>query len=165
MLVCNDLVSIQAELAQRGISLERWPVAHALPPRADQSTILATYANEVARVQGNGNYETVDTIRMTPDHPDRVALRSKFLSEHTHSEDEVRFFVEGQGLFSLHIAGEVLVALCERGDLISVPAGTRHWFDMGATPSFCALRFFNNSEGWVANFTGDSIADHFPRLD
>ena len=102
---------------------------------------------------------------MTPDHPEREALRGKFLSEHTHAEDEVRFFVEGQGLFSLHIDQEVLVTLCERGDLISVPAGTRHWFDMGPTPSFCALRFFNNSAGWVATFTGDSIAERFPRLD
>ena len=164
-LVCNDPSSIQAELADRGIGFEQWPAAHDLPPDADQSTILASYASEVARVQRDGGYQTVDAIRMTPDHPEREALRGKFLSEHTHAEDEVRFFVEGQGLFSLHIDQEVLVTLCERGDLISVPAGTRHWFDMGPTPSFCALRFFTNSEGWVATFTGDSIAERFPRLD
>ena len=164
LLVCNDPVSIKTELAERGISFEQWPVDHALPQGADQSAILATYANEVARVQGNGDYETVDAIRMTPDHPDREALRRKFLSEHTHAEDEVRFFVEGQGLFFLHVGQEVLMTLCERGDLIGVPAGTRHWFDMGANPSFCALRFFNNSEGWVATFTGDPIAERFPGL-
>ena len=102
-LVCNDPASIQAELADRGIGFEQWPAAHGLPPEADQSTILATYATEVARVQRDGGYQTVDAIRMTPDHPEREALRGKFLSEHTHAEDEVRFFVEGQGLFSLHI--------------------------------------------------------------
>ena len=164
-LVSNDPASIQVELADRGIGFEQWPAAHALPPDADESTILASYASEVSRVQRDGGYQTVDAIRMTPDHPEREALRSKFLSEHTHAEDEVRFFVEGQGLFSLHIDQEVLVTLCERGDLISVPAGTRHWFDMGPTPSFCALRFFNNSEGWVATFTGDPIAERFPQLD
>ena len=164
-LVCNDPASIQVELADRGIGFEQWPAAHALPPDADESTILASYASEVSRVQRDGGYQTVDAIRMTPDHPEREALRSKFLSEHTHAEDEVRFFVEGQGLFSLHINQEVLVTLCERGDLISVPAGTRHWFDMGPTPSFCALRFFNNSEGWVATFTGDPIAERFPQLE
>ena len=164
-LVCNDPASIQAELADRGIGFEQWPAAHDLPPDADQSTILATYSTEVARVQRDGGYQTVDAIRMTPDHPEREALRNKFLSEHTHAEDEVRFFVEGQGLFLLHINQEVLVTLCERGDLISVPAGTRHWFDMGPTPSFCALRFCNNSEGWLATFTGDSIAQRFPQLE
>ena len=101
---------------------------------------------------------------MTPEHPDRETLRKTFLSEHTHAEDEVRFFVEGRGLFSLHIGDEVLLTLCERGDLIRVPAGTRHWFDMGSAPAFCALRFFNNSEGWVAQFSGDPISDRFPTL-
>ena len=102
---------------------------------------------------------------MTPEHPERSALRNKFLSEHTHSEDEVRFFVEGRGLFSLHIEDEVLSVLCERGDLIHVPAGTKHWFDMGSRPQFCALRFFNNPAGWVADFSNDPIAERFPRLD
>ena len=98
-------------------------------------------------------------------HPDRQALRQKFLAEHTHSEDEVRFFVEGRGLFCLHLGEEVLQVLCEAGDWIAVPAGTRHWFDMGPEPHFCALRFFDNPAGWVAEFTGDQIADHYPRLD
>jgi 1,2-dihydroxy-3-keto-5-methylthiopentene dioxygenase len=132
---------------------------------AEQAAILSAYADEVERVQSSGSYPTVDAIRLTPDHPDRVALREKFLAEHTHGEDEVRFFVEGRGLFCLHLEGEVLQVLCESGDWISVPAGTRHWFDMGPEPSFCALRFFDNPEGWVARFTGDPIAERYPRLD
>jgi len=116
-------------------------------------------------VQASGTYPTVDAIRLTPDHPDRQALREKFLAEHTHSEDEVRFFVEGRGLFCLHIGAEVLQVLCEQDDWISVPAGTKHWFDMGSAPRFCAIRFFDNPQGWVAQFTGDSIASRFPLLD
>ena len=92
-------------------------------------------------------------------------MRQKFLAEHTHSEDEVRFFVDGHGLFSLHVAAEVYEVLCEKGDLISVPANTKHWFDMGPNPRFVAIRFFNNPEGWVAQFTGSDIADRFNRLD
>ena len=164
-LVCNDPTTIQSELIQRGINFEQWPADHALPKGAGQQEILEAYAAEIDRLRAKEGYTTVDAIRMTPDHPDRQALRSKFLAEHTHAEDEVRFFVEGQGLFSLHIGTEVLVTLCERGDLIGVPAGTRHWFDMGPSPAFCALRFFNNSEGWVAKFTGDPIADRYPKLD
>ena len=156
---------IEHELLQRGIRFERWPARQTLEPGADQHSILKAYADEVARVQANGTYPTVDAIRMTPDHPDRVALREKFLSEHTHDEDEVRFFVEGQGLFCLHINDEVLQVLCQAGDWIAVPAGTKHWFDMGSAPNFCAIRFFDNPEGWVARFSGDDIADHFPRLD
>jgi len=77
----------------------------------------------------------------------------------------VRFFVEGCGLFCLHIGDEVLQLLCERNDWLAVPAGTRHWFDMGPEPRFCALRFFNDPAGWVADFTGDPIAARYPRLD
>jgi 1,2-dihydroxy-3-keto-5-methylthiopentene dioxygenase len=164
-LVTNDLVLIQRELGQRGVQLQRWPARAALAEGAAEEEILAAYAPEIHRVQAGGRYPTVDAIRMTPDHPEREALRTKFLAEHTHSEDEVRFFVEGRGLFCLHIGDEVLQVLCERDDWIAVPAGTRHWFDMGPAPCFCALRFFDDPAGWVADFTGDAIADRFPRLD
>ena len=160
----NDAGLIQQELAQRGIRFQRWPARANLPDGADQAAILAAYAEEVAAVQREGGYQTVDAIRLQPDHPERDALRQKFLAEHTHSEDEVRFFVEGRGLFCLHIGTEVLQLVCEADDWISVPAGTRHWFDMGPEPHFCALRFFNNTEGWVAQFTGDPIAERFPTL-
>ncbi len=156
---------IRLALADRGIGFQRWPARAELAPGSDQPEILAAYREEIARVQSGGRYPTVDAIRLTPDHPDRTTLRRKFLAEHTHSEDEVRFFVEGRALFCLHIGQEVLQVVCEADDWISVPAGTRHWFDMGAEPRFCALRFFENPEGWVASFTGDPIAERFPLLD
>ncbi len=165
LLSSTDGERIASELGRRGIRFERWPTPAHLDTAAAEAEILNAYAPQVARIQDEGTYPTVDAIRMTPDHPDREALRRKFLAEHSHSEDEVRFFVEGRGLFCLHLGDEVLQVLCERGDLIGVPAGTKHWFDMGAEPSFCALRFFHNSEGWLAQFTGDPIAGSYPLLD
>ena len=103
-------------------------------------------------------------ISLKPDHPDRATLRQKFLSEHTHSEDEVRFFVAGAGQFTLHVDGKVYDVLCEQGDLIGVPDGTPHWFDMSESPYFVAIRLFTNKEGWVAQFTGEEIALQFPRM-
>ena len=159
-----DPARIQDELSLRGIAFDRCSTRAELAPDADQSEILSAYAEEIQRIQAQGDYPTVDAIRMHPDHPDREALRQKFLSEHTHAEDEVRLFIEGQGLFCLHINSEVLQVRCEANDWISVPAGTRHWFDMGEKPCFCAVRFFNNPSGWIATFTGDPIADRFPRI-
>ncbi|MEY3768591.1 MAG: hypothetical protein RLZZ11_1661 [Cyanobacteriota bacterium] len=163
-LASNDPALIAEQLALRGIGFERWSAHAELGDGASAEQVLSAYAREIAQVQARGRYPTVDAIRITPDHPERVALRRKFLAEHTHSEDEVRFFVEGQGLFCLHIGDEVLQVLCQANDWISVPAGTRHWFDMGSKPRFCAIRFFDNPEGWVAQFTGDPIADAFPML-
>lgn len=159
----TDHREMAAELGRVGVSFEQWDAGAALAPDAGHDEILAAYAGDVARLKATGGYVTVDVMSLRPDHPDRAALRQKFLSEHTHSEDEVRFFVQGSGTFSLHIEGRVLDVLCTQGDLISVPRGTPHWFDMGPRPSFVAIRLFNDPAGWVASFTGSDIAARFPR--
>lgn len=97
--------------------------------------------------------------------PEKDQFRKKFLDEHTHGEDEVRFFVRDHGLFVIHSDDKVYSMLCEKDDLISVPANTKHWFDMGPNPTFTAIRLFNNPEGWVANFSGDEISSRFPLLE
>ncbi|MES2442322.1 MAG: cupin domain-containing protein [Pseudomonadota bacterium] len=153
---------IAAALAPAGVHFEQWP-SRPLPADAGQEAVLAAFAPEVERLRAAKGYQSVDVIRLSPDHPDRAALRQKFLSEHRHSEDEVRFFVEGEALFSLRDEDKVYAVLCSEGDLISVPAGMRHWFDMGPAPRFSAIRLFINPDGWIANYTGDAIADRFPR--
>ena len=90
-------------------------------------------------------------------------LADKFLHEHTHDDFEVRFFVEGEGLFNIRKEGHVYAMRCVKGDLLSVPAHTTHWFDMGPEPSFVAIRFFTEPDGWVGHFTGTDIAQRFPR--
>ena len=161
LLDTQDGAAIAAALGAVGVQFERWP----LRPLAVDSDILAVYADEVARLTAQGGYRAIDVARIAPDHPERAAMRGKFLSEHTHGEDEVRFFVEGEGLFTLHHDERVFNMLCSAGDLISVPAGMRHWFDMGASPRFTAIRLFVNPDGWIAQFTGSDIAERFPRLE
>lgn len=162
VLETRDPARIAEALAPLGVRFEQWP-SRPLPPEADQDAVLTAFAPEVERLKAEQGYRAVDVIRMVPDHPERAALRTKFLSEHRHSEDEVRFFVEGEGLFTLRDDTQVHAVLCEEGDLISVPAGMRHWFDMGPAPRFTAIRLFVEPAGWVADFTGDTIADRFPR--
>lgn len=162
VLETEDPAQIAEALGVVGVRFEQWR-SRALPAGADQAAVLTAFAPEVERLKAENGYRTVDVIRMTPDHPERAALRAKFLSEHRHSEDEVRFFVEGEGLFTLRDDDQVYAVLCQAGDLISVPAGMRHWFDMGPSPHFTAIRLFIDPAGWVANFTGDAIADRFPR--
>lgn len=142
--------AIAVALSEIGVRFERWP-------EQERDARI-----EALRADG---YTTVDTVSVTPDHPDRATMRAKFLSEHRHAEDEVRYFSEGSGLFTLREDGRVFAVLCLAGDLISVPAGMRHWFDMGPSPRFTAMRFFRTPDGWVGDFTGDAIADRFPRLE
>ena len=165
ILSTDDFDEISGELGKAGIRIERWQADRELPDDADEETIIAAYRSEIDRLVAERGYQTYDVVSMNPDHPEKEAFRRKFLDEHTHSEDEVRFFVRGQGLFVMHVGDKVYSVLCEKDDLISVPANTKHWFDMGPNPRFTAIRLFNNPEGWVANFTGDEIASGFPLLE
>jgi 1,2-dihydroxy-3-keto-5-methylthiopentene dioxygenase len=160
----HDHPSISHELGAVGIRFEQWQASQPIAPGASQEEVIAAYRSDIDRLMASEGYQAVDVISLQPDHPDRAALRQKFLNEHTHSEDEVRFFVAGAGQFTLHIDGKVYEVLCEQGDLIGVPDGTPHWFDMSESPYFVAIRLFTNKEGWVANFTGTDIAGRFPRM-
>lgn len=161
-------------LAEVGVVYERWGVRD-LPDGAAGDDVLAAFGPEVERIRAMG-YDTVDVARIAGDRDDptfleqAAAARAKFLAEHRHADDEVRFFVEGSGAFYLRLerpdaTTAVHIVLCEAGDFLSVPRGTRHWFDMGTRPRFTAIRFFQDPEGWVGDFTGDPIASTFPTFD
>jgi 1,2-dihydroxy-3-keto-5-methylthiopentene dioxygenase len=168
----TDPAAIAAHLAGVGVQFEQWSAEVPLPAGATAEDVLHAYAADVDRVRAMG-YTTVDVARLvrTEAVPDdewaatAAGARSKFLAEHTHSDDEVRFFIEGSGVFYLRIDGTVHMVMCEAGDFISVPANTTHWFDMGTNPGFAAIRFFKIAEGWVGNFTGSDIASTFPTYD
>lgn len=158
----TDHAAIAKALGAEGILFDRWSAAVELGPDDGQEQVLAAYAGPIAKLRAAKGYQSVDVVRMKPDAPNRAEARQKFLREHQHAEDEVRFFVEGSGSFYLHLGARVYQVICQRGDLVSVPAGTRHWFDMGPAPRFTAIRMFTNPDGWVANFTGETIAERFP---
>lgn len=155
---------IADQLRAAGVRFERWRATQPVEPGASQDEVIAAYRGDIDRLMREEGYQAVDVVSLTPDNPDRAAFRAKFLSEHTHAEDEVRFFVAGAGQFTLHLGDKVYEVLCEQGDLIGVPDGTRHWFDMSESPYFVAIRLFTNPAGWVAEFTGDDIAERFPRM-
>jgi 1,2-dihydroxy-3-keto-5-methylthiopentene dioxygenase len=161
----TDGAEIARLLGEVGVRFERWTAEAELTADADSATVLAAYAGSVKRVQADGGYGTVDVLRLAKGTPNTAPTRQKFLAEHAHTEDEVRFFVEGSGAFYLHLRGKVYQAICVRGDLISVPAGTPHWFDMGPDPEFTAIRWFNNQEGWVPQYSGTEIAARFPKYE
>jgi 1,2-dihydroxy-3-keto-5-methylthiopentene dioxygenase len=165
LAVHGEAEAITRELRAVGVRFEQWKASQHVVPGASQDDVIAAYRSDIDRLMAEEGYQAVDVISLTPEHPDRATLRQKFLSEHVHSEDEVRFFVAGSGQFTLHIDGKVYDVLCEAGDLIGVPDGTPHWFDMSESPSFVAIRLFTNKEGWVANFTGQDIAQRFPRME
>ena len=161
----TDFTYIRNQLNDIGVQFERWTANCKLSADADQASVLAAYADSIDKLKQQYSFQSVDVIKLTPDHPEKANFRQKFLAEHIHDDFEVRFFVEGCGLFYLHVADKVYAVLCTQGDLISVPANTTHWFDMGENPKFTCIRLFTTPDGWVADFTGSEIAKSFPTLD
>lgn len=161
----TDISTITAALAAIDVHYEKWPTDIPLAADADQDAVLSAYAKEVDILNTRYGFQSVDVVSLRADNPKAPEMRQLFLSEHTHGDFEVRFFVDGSGLFYLHKDGKVFLMLCEAGDLISVPANTTHWFDMGSKPSFKAIRFFTTDNGWVGDFTGNDIASKFPDYD
>ena len=151
---------IQSTLAEHGVRFERWQPSP-IEKGATDAEMIAAYQ---AQIEALG-YAAVEVVSVTQDHPQKDVLRAQFLDERTYSEDEVRFFIAGQGLFTLHIGDYVYSLRCEKNDLLIIPAGVPHWFDIGENPHCVTLRLFNTAQGVVPSLTGDAIAARFPRLD
>jgi 1,2-dihydroxy-3-keto-5-methylthiopentene dioxygenase len=161
----RDGEAIAAELVKIGVTFERWQASAPVAPGAAPEDVIQAYRADIDRLVAQHGFKTVDVVSIAPDNPNRAEMRRKFLDEHFHKEDEVRFFVAGSGLFTLHVDGKVYEIECVKDDLIAVPDGTKHWFDMGDSPSFVAIRFFTEPDGWVGHFTGTDIAQKFPRYE
>ncbi len=165
LIAITDKAEIARHLRVVGVRYEQWQASAPVKAGDTQDQVIAAYRKDIDRLIADEGYQAVDVVSLNRDNPNKAELRKKFLDEHRHGEDEVRFFVDGAGLFSLHVGDKIYEVLCTKGDLISVPANTPHWFDMGPNPHFVAIRLFNNPEGWVAKFTGSDIAQKFSRLD
>lgn len=161
----QDNASIAAKLSGLGIDFAQWPHQQRVSPQADSSILLEHFQPEITMLNERYGFQSIDVVNIHPEHPQAQALRQKFLAEHTHDDFEVRYFVAGQGLFYLHLGPQIYLLLCTQGDLISVPARTTHWFDMGAHPHFTCIRFFTRDDGWVGQLTGNPIAGQLPDFD
>lgn len=146
---------IRKFMNERGIFFDQWTADVVFEDTATQEEILKAYESSLKPFMNEGGYQTADVITINSLTENYEAIRAKFLAEHIHTEDEIRFFVDGQGLFWFHLEnGEIFNLLCQQGDLISVPEGTKHWFDAGESNPFVkAIRIFIDMSGWVPHYT------------
>ena len=159
----NDGQAVGAYLGSRGIEFERWTPNVRVADGAAADAILAAYAGKIDELKAKGGYVTADVIDVKPDTPGLDAMLAKFSSEHWHDEDEVRLIVEGRGLFHIHPAdgGPVFAIEVEAGDLIRVPRGTHHWFDLCGDRRIRAIRLFQDVSGWTPQYTHTGVDKGF----
>lgn len=162
----TDVTEISNFLSDRGVLYQQWEAQVEFADDADQETILGAYEHVLKPYMNANGYKTADVISVTPETPNLDALANKFLTEHIHTEDEVRFFVDGEGLFWFNMENDnpVFCVICQKGDLISVPANTKHWFDMGEKRFVKAIRVFIDQSGWVPHYTESGLDSKYNEL-
>ena len=149
-------------LARLGIDYERWDLARLVAPNAPADEVLAAYADEIEQLNARGGYVTADVIDVNSQTPGLEAMLAKFNREHWHDEDEVRFIIHGRGVFHIHPReGAVIAIEVEAGDLIRVPRGTWHWFNLCETREIRAIRLFQDPAGWAPNYTETGVDSNY----
>jgi 1,2-dihydroxy-3-keto-5-methylthiopentene dioxygenase len=151
----TDIVTL---LAPFGVVFEQWNVsklaAHPkLEGETDQDHVLRVFEEEVTRISAQRGYQTADVVSLTPTMPNLAELLAKFDKEHFHTEDEVRFVVNGRGIFSVRgTDGEMYDIEVHPGDLLAVPDGTHHYFDLCEDKHIQCIRLFTDKAAWVAHY-------------
>jgi len=154
----TDPQEIVRYLGTIGIDCEHWEPAHPVAANAPPEEILGAYFHEIERLKSLGGYVSADVIDVKPETPGLDAMLAKFNREHWHDEDEVRFIIQGRGLFHIHPRqGPVIAVEVEPGDLLRVPRGTWHWFDLCADREIRAIRLFQSTAGWTPRYTESGV--------
>lgn len=163
--VLTHFDDITATLAEQGVRFDRWQAAAKLQPGASDEELVAAYQGPLDQLMTERGYRGVQVVNVSSEQQPPAESQTRLLEEQHFEEDHVRFFVAGRGLFNLHIGEYVYAVLCEKNDLILVPAGTRHWFDRGERAHFVAIGLFSNALEPLAHIVPGGIAGHFPRLE
>jgi len=158
----NDAEMIRHYLAGAGIEYEHWDLAPGIDKAATAEGILAAYAQQIEKIKEQGGFNKVDVVNVNSSTPGLDAMLSKFSAEHWHEEDEVRFTVHGRGLYHVHPpSGPVMALEVEPGDVIRVPRGTLHWFDLCGEREIKAVRFFQDPAGWTPYYTESALEKQY----
>ncbi len=161
----SDVNEIRSFLEPFGIWYEHWPVEGRLPADATNEQILSEFSPEIESLKARGSFITADVINVNRETPNLDAMLAKFDKEHTHSEDEVRFTVAGRGVFHIHPeSGPVFAVEVESGDLINVPNGTKHWFNLCNDKAIRCIRLFQDAGGWTPTYVEQAVHSNYQPL-
>lgn len=164
--VLTDPAEIDAFVARYGLNYERWDIdklnaeaGQLQDGESEQERVLRVFDDEINTLKERGGYMSADVIALSPDTPNLDALLAKFDKEHLHTEDEVRFVVDGRGVFTIHSEDDqVFDVEVHAGDLLVVPADTWHWFTLCDDRQIKCIRVFESTDGWAPHYREEGAA-------
>jgi len=158
----TEIEAIRQYLAGIDIEYELWEPSQPVGPDASNEEILQAYSADIEKLKARGGYVTADVVNVNAQTPGLDAMLARFNREHWHDEDEVRFIIQGRGVFHIHPRNAPVVAIeVEAGDLIRVPRGTWHWFDLCSDRHIRAIRLFQDPAGWTPVYTESGVDARF----
>lgn len=164
----TDLTQIREALAPLKIEISHWPIektekvgkllSQDVLSDAEKESLLGELDWRFLEQKNKYGYQTRDLIVLHAQTPKLDELLKIFDKCHTHSDDEVRYIVDGSGIFGFCLPNKEQVLLTVQGEeYIRVPSGTEHWFVLDSKRRIKAVRYFTSKEGWVANYTGTPV--------
>jgi 1,2-dihydroxy-3-keto-5-methylthiopentene dioxygenase len=113
------------------------------------------YRAPIDSVKTERGYITEDIVELRPQTPNLDAICAKFVDEHFHDEDEVRFVLEGRGIFDIRSNDDEWMRIeVEEGDLIIVPKDRHHRFMLTDEKNIRCVRLFKDANGWTPHYRG-----------
>jgi len=163
--VLGHAEDIASTLASVGIEFRELPLENRLQAGASEQEILAALGETLERLKRDSDLSQAEVISIDQRHWPREGDKPVDAPvEMVADGAQLYLFLAGQGLLSLHVDDYVYSLFGERNALISVPTGTRYWFDLGEFPHCAAVRL-SGANAAQPRPSGDAIAADFPRLE
>lgn len=167
----KDLEKITPLLSQLNVQLNYWPSDRARQDlltkksleSAEKEELLQSVDHYFEYLKTEKDYQSRDLVVLHPDTENLDLLLNKFASCHTHDDDEVRYILDGEGVFGFVFPDGTQAELTVQAqEYINVPKNTEHWFHLTSAQRVKAVRYFVNTDGWVPVYTNTLI--RFPTL-
>lgn len=159
--ILHDSPEMTTFLGRHGIAIERWPIPSSLEKLRGQATlsdaekghVLQAFQPYIERERMQRGYIQSDMVVLNPSTPNLQQLLAKFDKTHYHDDEEIRFIVDGEGIFGFEAKGAApFSVLLTAGDYLIVPAKIEHWFTLTDSRSIKAIRLFKDMSGWAPHY-------------
>jgi 1,2-dihydroxy-3-keto-5-methylthiopentene dioxygenase len=160
----TEVEAIRDFLRKYNVTYDRWEIPDSskeftqkeVLTDSEKESLLSTVNHRFEYLQNSFGYKTRDLVVLHPNVPGLDEMLAKFDKVHFHTDDEVRYIIDGSGYFGFVGDGENFLVHVSASDFISVPKNTNHWFTLDDKKRIKAVRYFTDTAGWVANYVNES---------
>ena len=157
----TEQTEISSFLGRHNIKFQRWSIPEEIQELAqkpslddeEKSAVLEAFRPQLSELAETEGYVDSDMVCLHPETPGLDDALGKFDLEHFHTDEEVRFIVDGQGVFGfVGDDGRRFTIQVETGDYIVIPENAWHWFYLCEDQTIKALRIFKDTSGWTPHY-------------